>query len=400
MNRIRTVITGMGIVSPIGCSVSEFWNNLIEGKYGIRPITVFDPAGFPYKQAGEVIDFQPEINAGIEPVDRGLAFILEAVRQALVDAKLYPETSTIIPAGIMLSTNFGSAIAMENVLKGTASSHDFLKSGFQYSADIVARIFKLSGPRIVQSLSCSGGTSAIGLAAGLIRSGRVDIAIAGGYDELSTFAWSGLSALRTMTTDKIKPFDKNRAGTIFSEGAGALVIENIEHARKRHVRCYAEVAGYAMNNNAFHLTAPPRDGTGSARVMQEALLDAGLSPDSVDHINAHGTGTRDNDVTETRAIKTVFGEYASKIPVTSNKSIIGHMMGAAGTAEAIASVLTIKNGIIPPTINYETPDPECDLDYVPNVKRKASIKVVLSNSAGIGGCNAAIVLRTIEETNE
>lgn len=389
MNRIRTVVTGIGIVSPLGCTISEFWDNLTEGKYGIRPITVFDTSGFPYKHGGEVTGFKCGITPEFEITNRGILFILEAVRQALVDAKLQTNSSRI---GLVISTNFGAGIAKEKVLAGTATQQNFLESGFQHCADIVAHCFQLSGPRIVQSLSCSSGTSAIGLAVGLIRSGRIDIAIAGGYDELSTFAWSGLSALRTMTTDKIRPFDKNRAGTIFSEGAGAIVVENIEHARKRQARWYAEIAGYAMNNNAFHLTAPPRDGAGSARVMQEALLDAGLLPASVDHLNAHGTGTRDNDITETRAIKTVFGDYASKLPVTSNKSMIGHMMGAAGTAEAIASILTIRDGIIPPTINYETPDPECDLDYVPNVKRKTSVRVVLSNSAGIGGCNAAIVL--------
>jgi 3-oxoacyl-[acyl-carrier-protein] synthase II len=217
--------------------------------------------------------------------------------------------------------------------------------------------------------------------------------LTGGYDALSRFAWSGLSVLRTMTRDAVRPFDRNRDGTIFSEGAGALVVEEYGHAVGRGARIHAEVAGFGLNNNAFHMTAPAKEGAGSADVMRMALADAGMAPEEIDHINAHGTGTKPNDVTETQAIKAVFGGHASRMPVTSIKSTIGHMMGAAGSVEAIASILTMRDGVIPPTTNYVEPDPECDLDYVVNVKRTAGVRAVLSNSAGIGGCNAAVIFR-------
>jgi 3-oxoacyl-(acyl-carrier-protein) synthase len=216
--------------------------------------------------------------------------------------------------------------------------------------------------------------------------------LTGGYDALSPFAWSGLSALRTMTKDEIRPFDKNRAGTLFSEGAGAILIESLSHARHRGAPILAEFLGGWLNNNAHHMTAPAKAGAGSAEVMQGALRDGGVSPDRIDHVNAHGTGTKHNDVTETQAVAAVFGDRARRIPITANKSVIGHMMGAAGSVESIASVLSLRDQVVPPTIHYETPDPDCNLDYVVNAKRDAAMSVVLSNSAGIGGCNAAVVL--------
>jgi 3-oxoacyl-(acyl-carrier-protein) synthase len=243
------------------------------------------------------------------------------------------------------------------------------------------------------SLSCASGTAALGYGADMIRAGRAVAMLTGGYDAISRFAWCGLSALRTMTRDEIRPFDRTRSGTLFSEGAAALLVEDAGHARARGARVYAEVCGAATNNNAHHLTAPCKDGAGSALVMRAALDDGGVPADEVDHVNAHGTGTPPNDVTETLAIKTVFGARARAVPVTSIKSMTGHMMGAAGSAEAIASILSIRDGIVPPTIHYANPDPECDLDVVANTARRVPVRTVLSNSAGIGGCNAAVVLR-------
>jgi 3-oxoacyl-(acyl-carrier-protein) synthase len=217
--------------------------------------------------------------------------------------------------------------------------------------------------------------------------------LTGGYDALSRFAWSGLSALRTMSRDAVRPFDLKRDGTIFSEGAAALLLEDAEAARRRGARVYAEVAGYGANNNAFHMTAPAREGAGSAAVMRMALADAGMTPEAIDHVNAHGTGTKPNDVTETQAIKAVFGAHAREMPITSIKSSIGHMLGAAGSIEAVASILSLRDGVIPPTTNVRDADPECDLPCVTNVKRSLPLRSVLSNSAGIGGCNAAVIFR-------
>ena len=300
--------------------------------------------------------------------------------------------------GVVLSTNFGAAGSVEQFLaspddEGTAHGGDAMQQSFQSCADIVADIWQFAGPRSVLSLSCASGTAALAYGADLIRSGRAQAIVTGGFDGLSKYAWSGLSALRTMTKDEIRPFDKRRAGTIFSEGAGALVVEELEHARARGAKILAEVVGWGTNNNAFHLTAPSKQGAGSAAVMSMALASGGIKPSDIDHVNAHGTGTPHNDVTETDAIKSVFGDHAGHMPVTAIKSMTGHMMGAAGSVEAIASIMTIRSGIIPPTINYGEPDPACDLDYVTNGKREGSVQTVLSNSAGIGGCNAAVILR-------
>jgi 3-oxoacyl-(acyl-carrier-protein) synthase len=243
------------------------------------------------------------------------------------------------------------------------------------------------------SLSCASGTAAIGYGLDLIRFGHAQAVLAGGYDALSRFAWSGLSALRTMAKDAVRPFDRNRSGTIFSEGAAALLIEEADAARRRGARIYAEVMGYGANNNAFHMTAPAREGAGSAAVMRMALADAGLPPEAIDHLNAHGTGTKPNDVTETQAIKAVFGAHAARMPITSIKSSVGHMMGAAGSIEALASVLSIRDGVIPPTTHFRDPDPECDLPCATNSKLAMPVRTVLSNSAGIGGCNAAVIFR-------
>lgn len=393
----------MGVVSPLGLNVPAAWEALCRGDNAIRDITRFDVKDFAFGRGGEIGDFRlpDDLMRDGERPDLATQFMLAAAAEALRDAGLGRGTPAMADVGVVVSTNFGGIISGEAVMadvagKGTAGREDFVQSQPQTCADRVAEAWGCGGPRLVLSLSCASGTAAIGYAMDLIRYGHARAVLAGGYDALSRFAWSGLSALRTMTRDAVRPFDRNRAGTIFSEGAGALLLEDAAHAAARGARIHAEVSGHGLNNNAFHMTAPAKEGAGSAAVMRAALRDAGLRPEDVDHINAHGTGTKPNDVTETQAIKAVFGAHAYAMPVTSIKSSVGHMMGAAGSIEAIASVLTLRDGVIPPTTNYRDPDPECDLPLVANRKQAASVRCVLSNSAGIGGCNAAVIFRAWE----
>ena len=396
----RVVVTGMGAVTSLGADVPQVWAALCRGDSAIRDLTRFDVKDFAYTRGGEITGFT--LPAGLvrpgETPDLATQFMLVAAAEALCDAGW--SIAAGAETGVVLSTNFGGIISGEKVMadvlgKGTAGASDFSEFLFQSCADRVAETWQLDGPRTMLSLSCASGTAAIGYALDLIRFGHAKAVLVGGYDSLSRFAWSGLSALRTMTKDAVRPFDKNRAGTIFSEGAGALLLESEDSARARGARIYAEVAGAGLNNNAFHMTAPAKEGAGSAAVMRAALADAGLRPEDVDHINAHGTGTKPNDVTETQAIKAVFGAHAYSMPLTSIKGAAGHLMGAAGSIEAIASVLTIRDGVIPPTTNFRDADPECDLPLVANEKKVVPVRSVLSNSAGIGGCNAAVIFRSI-----
>jgi len=396
---MRIVVTGMGVVSPVGSTVADFWKSVCEGRCGIRDITRFSTKDFTFTRGGEITDFAPPAGLGAIPAGTDLAtqFMMAAALQAVDEAGL----SDMEETGVVLSTNFGGVAEAEPFL-ADALNHkpdpggQFAELSFQNGVDRVADVWHFMGPRAGLSLSCSSGGAAIAYGADLIRAGRTQAVLTGGYDALSRFAWSGLSVLRTMSKDAVRPFDKRRDGTLFSEGAGALVLEELEQAEARGATIYAEVVGYGLNNNAFHMTAPAKEGAGSAAVMRMALKDGGLQPEDIDHINAHGTGTKPNDVTETQAIKAVFGEYTRRIPITSIKSSLGHMMGAAGSVEAIASILSIRDGILPPTTNFAEPDPDCDLDYVTNTKRDMKIRTVLSNSAGIGGCNAAAIFRKVE----
>lgn len=392
------VVTGMGAVSPYGIGVPRLWDALCNGESAIGDLTRFDLMDFAYTRGGEIRDFQLPKDCAATGANTDLAtqFMLAAAAEALREC--FPAPSE---TGVVLATNFGGINSGENVITGllgkrTAQPSDYSESLFQSCADHVAKQWHLGGPRFVLSLSCASGTAAIGYGMDLIRHGHAKAVLTGGYDALSRFAWSGLSALRTMTKDALRPFDKNRSGTLFSEGAGALLLEDEESARERGATIYAEIAGYGANNNAFHMTAPAKEGAGSAAVMQMALHDARMKPEEIDHINAHGTGTKPNDVTETQAIKKVFGAHAYTMPITSIKSSSGHLLGAAGSIEAIASILSIRDQLIPPTTNYRDPDPECDLPCVANVKKSMVLRAVLSNSAGIGGCNAAVIFRRAE----
>jgi len=391
----------MGIVSPIGVGINAFWNSLLNGAYGIKPLSSpFLTNKFQYTQGGEINDelfMHP-----LKKIDKAASYMLAAAQEAFLHAKLTP--SPFFPQediGIVLGTNFGNQTALESLMetdKGSPSTNKAIKQNisFEGCTNLIAKELGCGGPKSTLSLSCSSGAAVIAYAAFLIRMGIAPCFIAGGYDIISKFSWAGLSALKTMTTDKLRPFDKQRNGTIFSEGAAAVIIEELEHAIRRGASILAEVLGCSMNNNAFHMTAPDKNGEGMANAMQMALNDANLPPEKIEHINSHGTGTKHNDLAETLAIKQVFGKHAYNIPINSIKSMTGHMMGAAGTVEAIATILSIINGWIPPTINYEQKDPECDLDYVPNKARQQRIKVAISNSAGIGGNNSSIILGVYE----
>jgi len=434
----RVVVTGMGVITPLGNDIQTFWNALCAGKDGLGQITSCNLSDFPVQQGGEVskIHLPTELLSRLSTDDRSQHMVVAAVKQAVEQAGLsgFEECRTGVPpvaerqarglsyteehgacvppvaerqarglsyteeykTAVVLSTNFASAGTLDGDL-GLDTPWTKGNLGFGTAADLVADIWSLSGPRATLSLSCSSGAAAIGYGADLIRSGRADFVIAGGYDAISRFAWAGLSLLRTMTDDKLRPFDKNRSGTLFSEGAGIVVLESYESAKLRNSHILAELCGFGFNNNAYHMTAPSKDGQGIAETMEMALKEAGISPDMVDHVNTHGTGTQLNDSTETAAIKKVLGMNAYDVPITSIKSMIGHLMGAAGSVEAIASILTILNGKIPPTINLTTPDPECDLPMPTAEALEADVDVVISNSSGIGGNNVSLVFRKAEK---
>ena len=393
----QVVVTGLGAVSPVGIGVDAFWQSLCAGRSGIAPVTRFDASSFRNNLVGEVKDFDPAaLGDGAGRLSRCHQYALAAVLEAARAADLPPEQ--LARTGLCGGTNFGSLEWGQRHLAApfTGEAEDpawWEQFRFAAGAELIASTLGLGGPAALLSLSCASGVAGMGYAADAIRWGKAPAMIAVGYDELSLYCYSGLSALRAITPDIIKPFDKNRKGTIFAEGAGALVLEAEAPARQRGAKIYARVLGHAMNNDAFHMTAPDKAGVGITAVMRTALTDAGVEPGEIDHVNAHGTGTQYNDKIETAAIKAVLGDHAREITVTANKSMMGHTCGAAGTLESICTIHTLQTGLIPPTIRYETPDPECDLDYVPNEPRHADVRTALCNAYGIGGTNAAIVLR-------
>ena len=394
----RIVITGIGLVSPLGWRVDEFWRRLVAGERGISRIERFDPTGLRNDKAGEVKgwSFSPEDFGLDEAPSRASQFALFAARQAIRDAGLSEDLSGL-NAGAVLATNFGGADAWEDYaasfLAGEPSARAFARFRFDEPTALFRRCFRVQGPVRVVSMACSSGTIAVGLAADLLRAGLCEVAIAGGHDCLAPMPLAGLSTLRTITADDIKPFSADRSGTLFGEGAAYLVLEPAEQALSRRVRIYAEVLEWWQNNNGYHLTAPDPDAEGMTAVVRACMERSGLQPEDVDYINAHGTGTQYHDPAETQAIKNVLGRRAYEIAVSSIKGAIGHLMGAAGAIEAAATALALRTGQLPPTANYTQPDPACDLDYIPNVGREAQIGAALSISAGIGGNNACIALR-------
>lgn len=410
----RVVITGMGVVSVIGIGLQAYWTSLKAGKSGIRRITQFDAGKFPCQIAGEVPDFDPTLymdRKEARRVPRSAQFGFAAAKLAVEDAGL----PSPLPAPERSGVAFGTAIggldrASEGIDVIRSQGYDRLNpfvvptSLVNISAYLVSQGFQTLGPSTTIGTACATGTQAVGEGLEMIRRGAADLVLAGGTDGLiADFAIGGFCAMRALPTNyndnpekASRPFDKDREGFIYSEGAAALVLESLEHALARGARIYAEVAGQASSSDGFHMAQPDPEAAGPARAMKWAIADAGLTPADVDYINAHGTSTPLNDLTETRAIKAVFGEHAHKLAVSSIKSMIGHAMGASGALEAVACAMTLSEGIIPPTINYTTPDPELDLDYVPNAARRANVRVALSNSFGLGGQNACVVLKKYE----
>jgi 3-oxoacyl-[acyl-carrier-protein] synthase II len=405
----RVVITGVGAVTPLGIGVEESWQALCQGKSGVSTITSFDASDFRTRIAGEVKGFNPLGFIDRKLVRRGDRFIhfaLAAARMALEDSKLRIDASNSERVGVSVGTAMGGIESIEKnhqlLLEGARQQiSPFFVPGFlcNMATGQVAIEFGARGANMCSVTACASGTHAIGDASRVIQHGEVDAMIAGGAEAaIRPLVFAGLEPVKVMSTRNdepekaSRPFDKERDGFVIGEGAGMVILEELEFALSRGARIYGEVLGYGSNSDAYHITAPDPDGRGAASCMKMALDDASISNSQIDYINAHGTSTVLNDLSETRAIKRVFGAQSKRIPVSSNKSMVGHMWAGAGVVEAIFCLLTINRGIIPPTINYETPDPECDLDYVPNVARKAEVKVALSNSFGFGSTNGCLIL--------
>ncbi len=406
----RVVVTGLGAVTPVGLNKDEFWSSLINGVSGIGPITRFDAAAFPTRIAAEVKGFDPLLymdRKAAKRTDRFAQLALAAAKQAFDDAKLDGEKINKNRVGTFIGSGIGGMETMEEqhkilLEKGPGRISPFFVPMMisNMAAGQVAIAFGFKGPALTVNTACATGTNAIGDAFRALQHGLLDMAVAGGTEAAITpLAVAGFCAARAMSTRNdephkaCRPFDNDRDGFVMGEGSGIVVLETLEHAQARGATIYAEVVGFGSSDDAFHETLPSPGGEGAARCMAQALDDAHLTAADVDYINAHGTSTDANDKFETMAIKTTFGEHAKRVAVSSTKSMTGHLLGAAGAIEFVATVMAVNQGIIPPTINYETPDPECDLDYVPNTARRQEVKVAMSNNFGFGGHNATIVVK-------
>jgi 3-oxoacyl-[acyl-carrier-protein] synthase II len=413
-NDTRVVITGMGAITPIGNTVSEFWQACVEGKSGIDYVTQFDATGYPSRIAGEVKGFDP-----LDHMDRREArrmsrfsqFGVAASRQALQAAELDLKGEDGSRVGVILGNGIGG---LPNIEKAVHTIRE--KGGMRIDPFFMPRMLpNMAAAQLSMSLgakgysntvitACAAGTQAMGDSLDLIRSGRADIVLTGGTEaalcELGLCGFAVMRALSTRNDEPTKasrPFDAGRDGFVAAEGAALFVFEELERARRRDAPIIAEIAGYGACNDAYHVVAPCVDGEGATRAMSWAMEDAGVRPEEVDYISAHGTSTKLNDSSETFAIKKMFGEHAYNIPVSATKSMIGHSFGAAGAVESVACLESMRHGIIHPTINYDEPDPECDLDYVPNQARRADIRVALKNSFGFGGQNACLLFKRFED---
>ncbi|MEJ7619226.1 MAG: beta-ketoacyl-ACP synthase II [Aquificaceae bacterium] len=408
----RVVITGLGAVTPIGTGVQKFWENLIAGVSGVDIIKRFDPieAGLTVHIAAEVKDFEPERyfdKKEAQKVSDFIKFAVAASEEAIKDSGLLESKYDPYRVGVIIGTGIGGLRDIEEQQKVLMEkgprrvSPFFIPYGISNMASgLVAIRFGFKGPNYCVVSACATGNHAIGDAMRLIQRGDIDVAIAGGCESAITpLGVAGFASMRALSTRNdepqraSRPFDADRDGFVMGEGAGILVLEEYEHAKARGAKIYAELVGYGATDDAYHITAPCADGEGAYMCMKLALEDAGIRPEEVDYINAHGTSTPLNDKSETLAIKRLFGEHAYRLKISSNKSMIGHLLGAAGAVEAVATVKTIETGIIPPTINLENPDPECDLDYVPNKAINYPVRYALSNSFGFGGTNACLVFK-------
>ena len=411
----RVVITGLGVVSPVGSSIELFWKAILEGKSGIRRLSCFDPEYFVCKIAAEVNDFNPSEYLSpkeIKRMDRFVQFAVVSAKKAMIDSRLDMSKEDPTRIGVMIGSGIGGLHSVESEHsqflaygpeKGPSRISPFLIPMLivNMASGQASITLGLKGPNSAVATACATGNHAIGDAFRIIQRGEADGMVCGGSEAAIThMGFGGFCALKALSTayndcpeKASRPFDKNRDGFVIGEGAGVVLLEEMEHAIKRNATIYCEIIGYGMSGDAYHMTAPDPSGEGSIRCLQYAIKDAGIKLEDVDYINAHGTSTVYNDRIETLAIKKVFGSHAKKLAVSSTKSVMGHLLGAAGGVEMIACALAIKQGIIPPTINYETPDPECDLDYVPNKPRAHKINVVLSNALGFGGHNATLVTK-------
>ncbi len=414
MMKRRVVVTGMGVITPVGNSVEEFWGALKSGKSGIDRVTKFDPADFTTQIAGEVKNFNPLDyldKKEARRMDTAELYSIATSQQAYDDAQLSSDSLDPERAGVVIGSGIGGIETLEKQLsilfeKGPSRISPFFIPMMivDMCAGLVSMRFGFKGPNYATVSACATSSHAIGDAFKIIQRGDADIMIAGGTEAAITpSSLAGFCSARAISTRNnepqkaSRPFDKERDGFVMAEGSGAIILESLEHARKRDAKIYAEIAGLGMTADAYHITAPDPEGKGAARSISLALRDGGLSPDSVDYINSHGTATPLGDIAETLAIKKVFGERASQIPVNATKSMIGHLLGAAGAVEFIAGLKSMEESILHPTINYEFPDPECDLDYVPNKAREKEINVFLSNSFGFGGHNITLAVKKFRE---
>lgn len=406
----RVVVTGLGVVSPIGIGVESFWSRLLNGTSGIKRITRFDPIDHDCQIAAEVKNFDPLSwieKKEVRKMDLFAQYGVAAALLAVEDAHLKVSDTNRDRVGVLVGTGMGGIpllVEQHGVLleKGPGRVSPFFIPGIitNMASGRISMQVGAKGPNSCVSTACATGNHAIGDSFRIIQRGEADIMLAGGSEAvIAPLCVAGFSACKALSTRNneperaSRPFDKERDGFVMGEGAAVLVLETVEHALDRGATIYGEVSGYGMSGDAYHVTAPAPEGEGAVQSMQHALQDAGLRPEEVGYINAHGTSTPYNDANETLAIKRVFGDHAYRMAVSSIKSMIGHTLGAAGAIEAAATILSVKHGIVPPTINYENPDPECDLDYVPNKARDLIIQVALNNSFGFGGTNAAVVFR-------
>lgn len=412
ISKRRVVITGLGILSPVGNDVGAAWSNIVAGRSGIGPITHFDACAYPTRIAGEVRGFDPATvipPKDVKKMDPFIHYGIAAALQAMHDAGLEITESNAERVGVSIGAGIGGIATIEKTAQSLAEHGPRKISPFFVPSTIINMISGhlsimtgAKGPNLATVTACTTATHNIGLAARLIGYGDADAMIAGGAEYSTTgTAIGGFCSARALSTRNdeptkaSRPWDRDRDGFVLSDGAGVLVLEEYEHAKKRGARIYAELVGFGMSGDAYHMTAPSESGEGAARCMINALRDAGLNPVDVHYINAHGTSTGAGDVAETQAVKSCFGEQAYRIPVSSTKSMTGHLLGAAGGIEAIFSTLALHHGVIPPTINLDHPGEGCDLDYVPHTAREAKLDVVLSNSFGFGGTNGTLAFRRI-----
>lgn len=413
MENRRVVITGIGLVTPLATGTRATWEALLEGRSGVDVITRFDPSGFDCRIAGEVRDFKPEDwmeKKEVKKADTFIQYAIAASQMAWDDSGLSSDDIDPERLGVIIGSGIGGLPSIEETHKkmlergpGRISPFFIPSLIVNLAAGQVSIRFNAKGPNSAPATACATGAHAIGDSMKVIQRGDADQMISGGAEAVVTpLAVGGFAAMKALSTRNdephraSRPWDATRDGFVMGEGSGIVILEEREHALRRGARIYCELTGYGMTADAYHITSPSEDGDGMSRVMRRALADAGLEPERIDYINAHGTSTPVGDRAETLAVKTLFGEHARKVAISSTKSMTGHLLGAAGGLEAAITALVVKEGRIPPTINYENPDPECDLDYVPNQAREADVRHALSNSFGFGGTNATLVFSKVD----